>query len=174
MAYQKLQGSEGLKVIKSDDARIPDPSTVVVLDTATQATVGVAAFTANTLTDVGTKFTEAGINVGAIIYNTTAGVAYTVTGVTSDTVLAISPATVGGATDSYTIYNNATIGCVLFVGGAGNVEVQMAARNGNQATAAQPSNQTLTFNNVANGSFLSIQVVRVAAATTATDIIALW
>ena len=88
--------------------------------------------------------------------------------------MAISPATVGGATDSYTIYNKATIGCVLFVGGTGNVEVQMAARNGNQATAAQPSNQTLTFNNVADGSFLPLQVVRVAAATTATDIIAIW
>ena len=62
MAYQKLQALQALSVIPSDTVRIPDPSTVVVLDTATGATVGLGDFSVlNTLTEVGTKFTEAGI-----------------------------------------------------------------------------------------------------------------
>ena len=76
MAYQKLQVSDGLAVIPSDTINIPDPTTAIVLDaTTTGATIGTADFSvAGTLTDVGTKFTEAGIKAGAIIYNTqTAG-----------------------------------------------------------------------------------------------------
>ena len=175
MAYQKLQVSEALSVITSDDVRIPDPSTVVVLDTATGATVGSAAFNvANKLTDVATKFLDAGINAGAIVYNTTAGKAYYVVSVDSDTQLTLSGATAGGATDSYSIYTKATIGCALFVGGTGDVKVQMAQQNGNTSSAAAPANETVLYKNIANASFLPIQVVRVDANTTATDIIAMW
>tara|TARA_R110000744_G_scaffold316262_2_gene422948 strand:- start:467 stop:1018 length:552 start_codon:yes stop_codon:yes gene_type:complete len=183
MAYQKLQVSDGLKVITSDDVNIPDPSTVVILDKATGSTVGVANFAlvlgVATLTDVGTKFTEAGIQPGAIVYNTTAGaggigVAYYVEKVVSDTVLTLSGATAGGATDSYSIYNSSTIGCILYVGGTGEVKAQLAAHKGNTTTAAEPANQTLTFKNLPNASFLPVQVVRVDDDSTATDIIALW
>lgn len=179
MAYQKLQVSEGLSVITSDTVRIPDPSSVVVLDTATGQTEGTADFsvasTLTTATPAAPGFSTAGIRVGAIIYNTTTSVAYTVTGVTSDTVLATTPATTGGATDSYTIYNNPTTGCILYVGGTGNLTVQMAQINGNTTTAATPANQTVAFNNLPNASFLPLQVVRVAATgTAATGIIALW
>ena len=177
MAYQKLQVSDGLAVITSADVNIPDPSTVVVLDTATGATVGVAAFTASTLTDAGTKFTEAGILPGAIVYNTTAGIAgqaYNVVSVDSDTVLTISPATAGGANDSYTIYNKETIGCILYVGGTGDLKVKMAAHKGNTSTAAEPANSKITFKGLPNASFLPIQVVGVDSTSTATDILALW
>lgn len=177
MAYQKLQVSEGLSVIPSDIVPIPNPSTVVVLDVATNDTVGTAAFTANTLTAVSPadpKFTEAGVKVGAIIYNTTANIAYTVTAVVSDTVLSISPATVGGGTDTYTIYPNATSGCILYVGTGGDLVVQLAAINGNFTSASRPANQQLTFKNLPNASFMPTQVVRVDESTTATDIIALW
>jgi hypothetical protein len=175
MAYQKLQTREALAVITSDDVRIPDPNTVVVLDTATGATVGAAAFNvANTLTDVGTKFLDAGINVGAIVYNTTSGKAYHVVSVDSDTQLTLSGATAGGATDSYSIYTKSTIGCTLFVGVSGDVKVQMAQQNGNTSTAATPANEAVTYKNIADGSFLPIQVVRVDDNTTATDIIAMW
>ena len=57
---------------------------------------------------------------------------------------------------------------------AGDLTVQMATKNGNTTLAAQSANHELTYKNIANGSFLPIQVVRVAATTTATDIIALW
>lgn len=45
----------------------------------------------------------------------------------------------------------------------------MAQQNGNSATPKE-----LTFANLPAASFLPTQVVRVAATTTATDIIALW
>jgi hypothetical protein len=181
MAYQKLQVSEGLVVIPSATVRIPDPSTVVVLDpitvlnpTATGATEGSASFTTlNTLTATGTKFTELGIAIGSIVY-TDSPKAYYVVSIDSDTQLTLSGGAVGSGTDKYTIYNKATIGCILFNGVAGDLTVQMAAKNGNTTTAAQSANHELTYKNIANGSFLPTQVVRVAATTTATDIIALW
>ena len=126
MAYQKLQSREALAVIKSDTVRIPDPSSVVVLDTATGATVGVANFGSTTLIDSGTKFTEAGIKPGMIVYNTTSSKAYTVVSVDSDIQLTITGAASGGATDSYSIYANATNGCTLFVGSEGGLTVRMA------------------------------------------------
>ena len=175
MTYIKSCSREALAVITSDDVRIPDPNTVVVLDTATGATVGVAAFNvANTLTDVGTKFLDAGISTGSIVYNTTAGKAYYVVSVDSDTQLTLSGATAGGATDSYSIYTKSTIGCSLFVGTTGNITVQMEQQNGNTSAAATPANHIVTYKNIANGHFLPIQVVRVDNSTTATDIIAMW
>lgn len=166
MAYQKLQISEGLSVITSDTVNIPDPSTEVL--------TGIADFSvAGVLTDVGTTFLTAGIQTlspgPAIVYNTTAGIAYYVTNITDDLNLTLSPSSAGGATDSYTIYNAATIGCILYVGGLGNLTVQMAQQNGNSATPKE-----LTFANLPAASFLPTQVIRVAATTTATDIIALW
>lgn len=175
MAYQKLQTREALAVITSDDVRIPDPNTVVVLDADTGATVGSAAFNvASTLTDVATNFLSAGINAGSIVYNTTAGKAYYVVSVDSDTQLTLSGGTAGGSTDSYSIYTDATLGCALFIGATGDVSVQMAQQNGNTSAAATPANATVTYKNIANGSFLPIQVVRVDDSTTATDIIAMW
>lgn len=174
MAYQKLQVSEALPVIKGK-VRIPDPTSVVCLDTATGATKGVADFSAaNTLTAVGTKFTEAGILPGAIVYNTTANKAYYVVKVVSDTQLTLSSGTAGGAADEYTIYTKATVGCILFVGTGGDVVVQMAEKNGNTSFAATPANFETNFKNISSGCWMPTQVVRVAAFTTAEDIIALW
>ena len=167
MAYQKLQISEGLSVITSATVNIPDPSTEVL--------TGIADFSvAGVLTDVGTTFLTDGIQTmspgPAIVYNTTAGIAYYVTDITDDLNLVLSPSSAGGVTDSYTIYNAATIGCILYVGGLGNLTVQMAQQNGNSATPKE-----LTFANLPAASFLPTQVIRVASTrTTATDIIALW
>lgn len=178
MAYQKLQVSDGLAVILSDTVPIPDPTTAIVLDaTTTGETVGTADFsTPGTLTDASTKFTDAGIKKGDIIYNTTAGTAgqaYTVVSVDSDTQLTITPSLAGGGTDNYSIYSEATIGCILYVGTAGNLSVEMAARNGNMANP--PANANLTFSNLPNASFMPTQVVKVrATGTTASNIIALW
>lgn len=185
MAYQKLQSREALTVLTSDDVRIPDPTSIIALDpivvtagvlTGTDATVGTADFSvAGTLTDVGTKFTELGIQPGAIVYNTTAGKAYYVTAVTDDLNLSLSPSDAGGATDSYSIYARPTLGCTLFIGTAGDVNVRMAEQNGNTTTAAAPANQTILYKGLANGSFMPIQVVQVLGTSTdATDIIAMW
>lgn len=174
MAYQKLQVSEALPVIPGS-VRIPDPTSVVCLDTATGATVGTGSFTGGTtLITTGTKFTEAGIYEGAIIYNTTASKAYYVVSVDSDTQLTISTGTAGGGSDQYSIFTKATGGCILFVGGAGDVTLQMAEKNGNTTAATQSLNHEVTFKSISAGCFMPTQVVRVSKVTTATDIIALW
>lgn len=176
MAYQKLQSREALAVIPNDTVRIPDPSSVVVLDTATGATVSTANVASTTLTDTsGVDFEDLGIKAGMIVYDTTAAKAYTVVSVDSPTQLTITGSTAGGASDSYSIYAKATNGCTLFVGSEGGLTVRMAEQNGNTTTAAAPANQTVSFFNIANASFLPIQVVQVTTTgTSASGIIAMW
>ena len=54
-------------------------------------------------------------------------------------------------------------GCVLYVGGAGNVKVLTVGRD------------EVTFTGVQAGTFMPVQVLRVfATGTTATSIVALW
>jgi hypothetical protein len=54
-------------------------------------------------------------------------------------------------------------GCVLYVGGTGNLRVLTAGGD------------TVTFSNVQAGTFIPVQVLRVyATSTTATNIVALW
>ena len=169
MAYQKLQVSEALAVIPSNTVAIPDPSTKVLSGTADFSVGG-------TLTDVGTTFLTDGIQImspgPAIVYNTTAGIAYYVTEVTDDLNIALYPGSAGGATDDYVIYNAATIGCVLFVGGAGDIKVVMA---GNNKTTLFGSVDGRAFKGIGAGAFLPIQVIGVLGnGTSATDIVALW
>jgi hypothetical protein len=163
MAYQRLQVSEGLAVIPSDTVPIPDPATEVISGTADFSVAG-------TLTDVGTTFLSAGIQTNAIVYNVTAGIAYYVTAVTDDLNLALSPSSAGSAADEYVIYNAATKACTLYVGGGGPgaLIVQMASQRDAALT------DKITFQNVPTSSFLPILVTRVFAATTSTNIIALW
>ncbi len=161
MAYQRLQVSEGLAVIPSDTVPIPDPATEVISGTADFSVAG-------TLTDVGTTFLSAGIQTNAIVYNVTAGIAYYVTAVTDDLNLALSPSSAGSAADEYVIYNAATKACTLYVGVAGSLVVQMASQRDAALT------DTVTFENVPSSSFLPILVTRVAQASVASKIIALW
>lgn len=169
MAYQKLQVSQALEVITSNAVSIPDPSTEIFR--------GIADFSvADTLTDVGTRFLTQGIQImspgPAIIYNTTARIAYYVKSIDSDTQLTLIGGAVGGAADNYVIYNAATLGCILFVGGAGEIDLIMAARNTN---AAPTSGDGVVFKGIAPGSFLPTQVIGVGkSATSCRDIIALW
>ena len=161
MAYQKLQVSNGLAVIPSDTVRIPNPDTQVFAGTGDFSVAG-------TLTGSGTEFINT-VKVGDIIYNKTASLAYLVSVVVSDTDLTIIPSVVGASSDKFTIYREATAGCVLFVGVAGDIGIQLAQQNA-PATLSE-----LTFKGIAAGAFLPTQAVRVDnGTTTATDIIALW
>ena len=169
MAYQKLQVSQALPVIISDTVHIPDPSTEVL--------TGTADFTGGNLVDVGTTFLSDGIQTNAIVYNTTANIAYYVTEVVDDLTLTLSPASAGGASDAYVIYNRATIGAVLYIGEGGNIAMLMAAKKDAPGTVAANSTN---FTGFLAGSFLPTQVVGVAETgpsgfhTTASGIIALW
>ena len=154
MAYQKLQARRALAVITSDTIDIPNPA-------ATAATGTAAAPTGAQLVGTGTNFLTT-VKVGDIIYAGT--IVATVDAVVSDTVLTTSTAITAGLT--YTIYSqtdNPSNGCVLFAGGAGDIELITV------------DDDTVLFKGIVAGQFLPVQVKRVKAAnTTATFIVALW
>jgi len=160
MAYQRLQVSEGLAVIPSNTVPIPDPATKVTSGTAT----GTAQ--TNKLVDTSVDFTAMGIQVNAIVYNETDSTCAFVTAVDSATVLSISD-DIFAPTEYYCIYNAATKACILYIGVAGDLVVEMASQ---RDSGVAP---TLTFK-AAPAGFMPTLVTKVGASTAATDIIALW
>jgi len=154
MAYQKLQARRALAVVTSDTIDIPNPA-------ATAATGTAAAPTGAQLVGTGTNFLTT-VKVGDIIYAGT--IVATVDAVVSDTVLTTSTAITAGLT--YTIYSqtdNPSNGCVLFAGGAGDINLITV------------DDDTVLFKGIVAGQFLPVQVKRVKATnTSATDIVALW
>ncbi len=154
MAYQKLQARRALAVVTDNNIDIPNPA-------ATAATGTAAAPTGDQLVGTGTNFLTT-VKVGDIIYAGT--IVATVDAVVSDTVLTTSTAITAALT--YTIYSqtdNPSNGCVLFAGGAGDIELITV------------DDDTVLFKGIVAGQFLPVQVKRVKAAnTTATFIVALW
>tara|TARA_R100001460_G_scaffold107943_2_gene157664 strand:- start:145 stop:633 length:489 start_codon:yes stop_codon:yes gene_type:complete len=162
MAYQKLQVRDGLVVIPSATVNIPDPATEIVSST----TDGVDA---GKLEDSSQNFIALGVTPGMIVYNTTDNTAAVVTGIDTDALLSLS-VDIMDAAENYVIYGSATEGCILYVGGTGNLTAVMAT----DKDVAAASQKELTFENLPDASFLPIQVCRVDDTTTATNIIALF
>ena len=162
MAYQKLQVSNGLAVIPSATVRIPNPDTFV-----TKGTDGDASAPGTFSSALSTFITDR-VRAGAIIYATSR--AYYVISVDSETSLTVSVAdgVIAGSITVFQIYNEATPGCILFAGVAGDMSIQLAQQNGNANTTE------LMFKGISAGAFMPTQAIRVDTASTATDIIALW
>ena len=157
--YSKIQvnTASALAVIPSDTVNIPEPASQVVTGTADFSVAG-------TLTDVGTTFTSDGINVGAIVYNTTANKAYYVASVDSDTAISLSPSSAGGAADVYVIYNESTLGALLWVGSnEGTMDVAKSFVNVNVKTV---NNSEVVFTNAPVGEYLPVQVTMLKDTTT--------
>ena len=156
MAYQKLQASRLLAVVQSDTINVPDVSHRTAQGSAT-------ATTADKLVDSGALFSANGlVQVNDIVYNTTDSTVARVTAIDSDTTLSLS-ANIMANTEAYKIYRDDNNGCVLYVGGLGDVNVITAGGD------------DVTFTAVPAGTFLPVQVVRVfATGTAATNILALW
>lgn len=162
MGVQKLQANRALRIIPSDNADIPFPA---LIETGTNT-----ATAANQLIDAATgNFVALNIKAGDIVYNVTDGTAATVVSVQTDSTLTLNANIFAATAKSYAIYNNSpqttipNTGCVLYVGGAGNVNVLTIG------------DDTVLFNAVPAGSFLPVQVKRVLSSlTTATLINALW
>jgi len=163
MPNLKLQVSRALKVIPSDNTNIPMPN-VIVTSTAT-------ATATNKLIDTGSNFSSVGTNplniqVGDIIYNTTFSKAAKVTNVDSATQLSLN-ANIMASTNAYTLYLGTNISgsiepCVLYVGLGGEITVTTAGGD------------VVNFVNVASGTFLPVQVIKVHIISSAAGIIALW
>ena len=164
------QPIKAIDVIKSDTINIPQPGSYI---TGTNS-----AGNGTTITDSSANFlgvSNAGntgysnkVAVGDVLY--TGGSIVTVTAVTDDNNLIVSASVTGGAT--YALYKSnggaqtqpvvGHEGYSLYVGGAGDLSVVPAA-----------STDTVVLKGVAAGAFIPLQVVRVNAATTASDILAL-
>jgi hypothetical protein len=157
MATQKLQVGRAFPVtIYSDDVNIPFPQ----VSTSGTATGG----NLNYLDDSGADFIQGQINPGDIVYNTSGIGVDIVVGVNSSTQIEVAGYALGFAPgDNYIIYaGNNHQGCVLYIGGAGDLEVETVGGD------------IVTFVGVQAGQFIPVNVMKVRAATSATNIIALW
>ena len=156
MAYQKLQVSRALKVIPSDTINIPNVAHRSAQGSAT-------ATTSNKLVDSAALFSANElVKVNDIVYNTTDSTVARVTAIDNDTTLSLSADIMANA-EVYEIYRDTNDGCILYVGGAGDVNVITAGGD------------DVTLKAVPAGSFLPVQVLRVKnTLTTATDIVSMW
>ena len=153
MAYQKLQVGLGVNVIPSDTINIPNVAGPTESGSATSTS-------ANNLVDTAATFTDN--LVGYIVYNTTDNTVATVNSITDANTLVLS-ANIMASGENYTLYADDNAGCVLYVGGAGDLRVLTS------------SGSDITFTGVLAGSFIPVQVKRVfATSNTATSILALW
>ena len=157
MAYQKLQAGRALAVIPSDTVDIPNIAAVTTTGTSdAEATLK--------LIDAAGDFIVKEVKVNDIVY--AGAVAAIVTAIDSATTLSVS-VTVPIST-AYTIYSqedNPQNGCVLYVGGAGNLSVTTVGGD------------TVQFTGLAAGQFVPVQVLRVnltVGTPAASSIIALW
>lgn len=157
MAYQKLQVGTGIAVVPSDTIDIPAVSGPVLDSTMTQVPP-----TTSLLVDSTQDFTAIQGLVGSTIVIGSS--IARVSSVNNATTLTLDAAIAGTSAVGYKIYvKDSNSGCVLYVGGAGNVRVLTS------------SGADLTFVGIAAGTFMPVQVKRVYATdTTATDIVALW
>tara|TARA_R110000803_G_scaffold61547_5_gene121453 strand:- start:1422 stop:1892 length:471 start_codon:yes stop_codon:yes gene_type:complete len=156
MAYQKLNTSRAWEVSPSDDAPIPQ---IMVVD-GIQIVVSISG---NTITvDPAIDLVTLGFVRGMIIVNP-GGDSAIITSVGGNELTLNIPATAFPATSKFTAYGGNNNGCLLYVGGAGNLEVKTAGGD------------KVTFSNVAEGFVLPVNVIQVfATGTTATNIVALW
>jgi hypothetical protein len=164
MAYEKLQGYLALEALPADQANIPYPALLKAGQTN-----AVAAPVVNTMEDaVGGFETTNKVYAGDIVYF--AASAATVLDVISDTELLLNNASGQAASQDYVIYQassylnlqDANNGCVLYVGGSGDLKVDTIAGS------------TVTFKAVPIG-FFPVQVKKIyGTGTTASSILALW
>lgn len=160
MSVSKLTYSVALPVIKSDNSDIPYPQ---VLSTGTSTASG-----ASILVNSAADFVTLDVRPGDIIYNTTDNTTATVLRVISATQISINANIFTAAAKEYTIYQANSFsgfvndGCILYVGGGGTVVATTLGGN------------IVTFAGVPAGTILPVQVIKLASASTATSVIALW
>jgi len=159
MPYQRLQVSRALPVYATTTGiNIPDPDFAGITGSnATSGTNKLTVAAANT-------FTASTVQTGFIVENVSDGTYARVTAIDSGTQLSLSGNIFTASGDTYQIYSQSTRGCILYVGGTGNLKVITAAGD------------EVTYKEVQKGTFLPIQVVRILppTGTAAADFIAHW
>jgi hypothetical protein len=159
MAYQKLQAGLAVDVIPSDTINIPVPNVTI-------SGTSIATPSTNKLKSTTSDFIEANVKAGDTVYNTTTTGIAKVVQVEDANTLVLTADIFNAGSQAFTIYSSTdhpNQGCVLYVGGAGDLAVVTS------------SGSEVTLVGVLAGSFIPVQVLRVEATnTTATNIVALW
>ena len=156
----KNQPTSGIPVVSySDILNIPKPGVIVSGANTTAGT---------TLTDATKDFTRSATNAqgyiissGDVVYDITTGVFIEIIAVTSATEILLSSAIAIG---NYEIFKGNKLksdGYSLFVGSGGDLILETV------------DGQEVTLKNVANNSYVPLQVAKVKSGTTALDIVAL-
>lgn len=160
MSVFKSQFSRALAVIPSDNANVPFPAkNASGINTSTSIA---------SLVDSSATFVTNNVATGDIVYNTTDGTAATVLQVVNQTTLLLNADIFAETGKVYTVYqasSQTTIGntgCFLYVGARGNLKVTTIGQD------------IVTFVSVQSGDVLPVQVIKVHAESTATNIVALW
>tara|TARA_R100001443_G_scaffold18806_5_gene30010 strand:- start:1121 stop:1603 length:483 start_codon:yes stop_codon:yes gene_type:complete len=160
MPYQRLQVSRALPVYATTTGiDIPDPDFAGI-------TGANATSTTNKLTvSAADTFTASTVQTGFIVENVTNGTYARVTAIDSGTQLSLSGDIFSTAGDTFQIYSQSTRGCILYIGGTGDLKVITAAGD------------EVTYKEVQKGTFLPIQVIRIVTLSgsgLASDFIAHW
>ena len=160
MPYQRLQVSRALPVYATTTGiDIPDPDFAGI-------TGANATSTTNKLTvSAADTFTASTVQTGFIVENATNGTYARVTAIDSGTQLSLSGDIFSTAGDTFQIYSQSTRGCILYIGGTGDLKVITAAGD------------EVTYKEVQKGTFLPIQVIRIVTLSgsgLASDFIAHW
>ena len=151
MSKQTLQAGRAIEVVPSDTINISNPASRVISSTTT-------ATTANKLTDSAGLFTTTNlVHIGDVIINTTDNTTATVTAVDSATALSIS-ADIMANTETYKIFHKAGDGYTLYIGGAGNISMEIGG-------------DTIVFSGIIGGTLLPVHVTRVNSTLTTCTLI---
>jgi len=105
------------------------------------------------------------VSIGDSLVNTTVSEATFVTSIVSETELVVSTIGTMAGTNAITIYTDpeANLGCILYIGTAGNVRVLTA------------SGQDVTYIGLGASSWLPVQIIKLfATSTTATNMVVNW
>jgi hypothetical protein len=160
MAYQRLQVTRALPVhATATGINIPDPDFAGI--SGTNATSGTSKLTVA----AADTFTANTVQAGYIVENVSTGAYALVAAIDSGTQLSLSGNIFTTAGDTYQIYSQSTRGCILYVGGTGDLKVVTAAGD------------EVTYKAVQKGTFLPTQVIRIVTLSgtgLAADFIAHW
>lgn len=157
MPTLKLQVSRALPIYPTDNAQIPYPGNLLVSDSNTSVT-------ANKLVCSTGDFVNRGVRIGDIVWNSAANTYATVTNVDSATQLSLNADIFTASPVTFQLFDapQDSAGCVLYIGTTGNLVVLTSG------------DDIVTFTAIPAGTFLPVNVKQVYAATTASNIIALW
>ena len=157
MPTPKLQVSRGLPVYPTDNAQIPYPGNLMIASVNTSAS-------ANKLICTTGDFINRNIRVGDIVWNSTGNTYATVTNIDSATQLTLNANIFATSPLNFQIFDapqdNAEY--VLYIGTTGNLVVLTSG------------DDVVTFAAIPAGTFLPVNVKQIYAATTASNIVALW